>query len=300
MIDKKTPVDWIFDIFIYIICGLFALLCAFPFYYILINTISDNYLVMTGRIIFFPRGLHLENYVNVFQLQGLSNAAFISFSRTLIGTIFTLIATSFLGYCMSKKEYWHRTFWYRFIIITMYFNAGLIPWFLTMRNLGLINSFWAYVLPAFTGPFYIILIKTYLESIPPALEESAQIDGAGYLRRFTTIILPMSKPILATVAIFAAVGQWNSFMDTVFLITRESLYTLQYVLYKYLSETQQIAALIRRSAEIAHTEANIARMMTPMAVRYTVTAITVMPILLVYPFFQKYFVKGIMLGAVKG
>ena len=300
MVQKRFFVDWIFDVCVYLIYGIFALLCAFPFYFILINTISDNSMVTAGLIIFTPKGIHFDNYVQVFQLEGLGNATFISLARTVIGTFFSVLSASFLGYCMSRKEYWGRTFWYRFIVITMYFNAGLIPWFINMRNLGMFNTFWAYVLPAMTGPFNVILIKTYLESIPPALEESAQIDGAGYLKRYMLIILPMAKPILATVAIFAAVGQWNSFMDTVFLITKDSLFTLQYILYRYLTEAQQIAALIRRSVEATQSFVDISRIITPMAVRYTVTAVTVLPILLVYPFFQKFFVKGIMLGAVKG
>jgi putative aldouronate transport system permease protein len=287
------------DIGIYICTGLFTFLCFYPLYYVLINTISDNSLVARGVIALFPRGFHLRNYQEVFKLRGLAGAALISVERTIIGTLFTLFSASFLGYCMTKKEYWHRKFWYRFLIVTMYFNAGIIPWFLMMNSLKLTNNFLGYVLPALVSPFNMILVKTYIESIPPSLEESAEIDGAGHLMRYVRIVLPLAKPILATIAVFAAVGQWNSFMDTVYLMTDSKYYTLQFVLYRFLRETDQIAETIRRSG-IVNAAMVSGQQLTPMGVRFTVTMVTMLPILLVYPFLQRYFVKGIMLGAIKG
>jgi ABC-type glycerol-3-phosphate transport system permease component len=141
-------------------------------------------------------------------------------------------------------------------------------------------------------------VKTYIESIPPTLEEAAEIDGAGYFKRYLFIALPLSKPILATIAVFSAVGQWNSFMDTVYLMTDESLFTLQFVLYRYLNEAAQLAELMRRGANLGDVISS--RAMTPVAVRFTVASVTIIPILLAYPFFQRYFEKGLMLGAVKG
>jgi len=179
----------------------------------------------------------------------------------------------------------------------MYFNAGIIPWYLNMRMLGLINNFLAYILPAVCVPFFVILVKTYIESIPESLEEAAEIDGAGYLMRYLRIILPLTRPIIATIAIFAAVGQWNSFMDTVFLVTKKELYTLQFILYQYLNEANYLADQMRQNPNFINVAATYK--LTPVAVRFTVSIITVMPILLVYPFFQKYFVKGIMIGAIK-
>ena len=287
-----------FDVFIYCIYGLFAFVCIFPFYYIVINTISNNEMVASGLVLFFPRGIHFDNYFQVFQIKGIYSAAFISLSRTVVGTLISVLSASFIGYAMTKREYWHRKFWYRFIIITMYFNAGLIPWYLTMRNLSLTNNFLAYVLPSLCGPFNMILVKTYIESIPASLEESSEVDGAGYLKRYFWIILPLAKPILATIAIFSAVGQWNSFMDTVFLMTKDSLFTLQFILYKYLNSINSLAEMMKRNPTF--TNASAATMLTPVAVRFTVSVVTVIPILLVYPFFQRFFVKGIMIGAVKG
>lgn len=287
------------DIAIYAVFTIFMLICVFPFYYIFINTISDNTLVSRGQITLIPKGVHLGNYRDVLQMKEIPNAAIISVARTFIGTVLTLLGTSFLGYAMSRREYWMRRFWYRFVVITMYFNAGIIPWFINMKNLGLMNNFWAYVIPSIVSPFYMILYKTFVESIPAALEESAELDGAGYLTRFFHIILPLSQSMLATIAIFTAVNQWNSFTDTVFLMTTSKLYTLQYVLYQYLTEADAIAATLRSNSSAA-ASMNLASMLTATSVRMTVTIVVVLPVMCIYPFFQQYFVKGIMIGAVKG
>ncbi|NLX77312.1 MAG: carbohydrate ABC transporter permease [Clostridiaceae bacterium] len=294
-----TAGNVIFNIINYTIFGLFTIICIFPFYYILINTISDNKLVSMGRIMFVPQGIHFENYISAFRIKNLPNAAFISLSRTVLGTVLVIIASSFPGYTLSKKEFWHRSFWYRFIVATMYFNAGIIPVYVTYKNLGLINNYLVYLLPSMVSPFNLVLCKTYIESIPQSLEESAEIDGAGYFIRFTRIIFPLIKPIVATIAVFSAVGHWNAFMDTVLYTSKTKLFTLQYILYLYLNEATALAEVIK-SDPAAGANIDPATMLTPTAVRYTITMITVLPVLFVYPFFQKYFIKGIMLGAVKG
>lgn len=275
----------------------FTLLCVFPFYYLFINTISNNHLVSTGKILFYPLGVHFNNYVEVFKIRGLGQAAFISAARTVLGTLLTLIGCAFLGYAFCKPEYWQRKFWYRFVIITLYFNAGIIPWFITMKNLGMINNFWAYILPGIVSGFYVILFKTFVEQLPAPLEESAQIDGAGYLVRFSRIVMPLSAPILATIAVFTSVGQWNSFMDTLFLMNKSDLFTLQYLLYQYLNDINVLSQRLRAS-QIGLI--NPERLLTPAAVRMTVSIVVVLPIMLVYPFMQRYFVKGILIGAIKG
>lgn len=286
------------DIIIYLVFTLFGLMCIFPFYYIIINTISDNTLVSLGKILFIPKGIHLENYKQAFEIPGLFDATFISLARTILGTLATLLSSTVLGYTFSRKEYWKRSFWYRFLVMTMYLNAGIIPWYLTMRALGLTNNFLAYILPSLSTPFNVILVKTYVESIPDSLEEAAEIDGAGYLLRYVRIILPLARPIIATIAIFAAVAQWNSFMDTVYLMTDRKLYTLQFILYQYLNQVDALARQMQQNPGFLNVAASYK--LTPVAVRFTVSIITVIPILMVYPFLQKHFVKGIMIGAVKG
>lgn len=282
----------------YFLLALFTLMCIFPFYYILINTVSDNDLVAKGKILLLPAGMHIENYVQVFAIRGLGQAALISLGRTVIGTACTLLGSSFLGYALSRREMWKRKLWYRYVVITMYFNAGIIPWFVTMKLLGMTDNFLAYVLPALVIPFYLILFKTYIEQIPASLEESAQVDGAGYVVRYIRIILPLSTPILATIAIFSSVGQWNSFIDTLFLMRKSSLYTLQFLLYQYLNEVNALAAAIRQSPMAANIDPS--KLLTPTSIRMTISMIVVLPILFVYPFFQRFYVKGIMIGAVKG
>ncbi|HEY8500883.1 MAG TPA: carbohydrate ABC transporter permease [Clostridia bacterium] len=297
--SSLTAGSVIFNITNYALFGLFTLICVFPFYYILINTISDNKLVSMGRIMFIPQGLHFENYLGAFRIKNLSQAAWVSLSRTVLGTILVIIATSFPGYTLSKREFWRRSFWYRFVVATMYFNAGIIPVYVTYKNLGLINNYLVYLLPAMVSPFNLVLCKTYIESIPQSLEESAEIDGAGYFVRFTRIVFPLIKPIVATIAVFSAVWHWNSFMDTVLYTSKTRLFTLQYTLYLYLNEATALAEVLK-SDPAAGANIDPATMLTPTAVRYTITMITVMPVLFVYPFFQKYFIKGIMIGAVKG
>lgn len=298
-VTRKGKSSVLFSIVCYSIFTLFALACVLPFYYIFINTISDNRQVSMGHVMFYPTGIHFQNYINAFKLDALPRAAMISLSRMVLGTLFTLVCASFPGYAFSRREFWHRKFFYRMMVATMYINAGVIPIFLTYKMLGLYNSYFVYVLPSVSSAFNLVLCKTYIESIPSALDESMQIDGAGYIRRYVSLILPLSLPILATVGIFSAVYHWNAYMDTVLYIVDTKLYTLQFVLYQYLNEANAIQEILRNDpSAMAGRDASI--LLSPITVRYTISVITALPILLVYPFAQRYFVKGIMIGAVKG
>ena len=292
--------DMVFNILNYAFFGIFTLICIYPFYYLVINTISANDLSANGMINFLPRGIHFGNYVDVIQIRGLGTALWISIVRTVVGTSCTVLASAFLGFMFMQQKMWARKFWYRFIVITMYFNAGLIPMFLTMKNLHLTNTIWVYIIPVIVQPFNIILVKTFMESIPSSLQEAAEIDGAGILTVFFKIILPTSTPILATIAIFAAVGQWNAFQDTLIYITDQKLYSLQYLLYTYINQANSLKALINNSVGTGGNVMALATQQTPTSVRMTVTVLVVLPILCIYPMFQKYFVKGIMIGSVKG
>jgi multiple sugar transport system permease protein/putative aldouronate transport system permease protein len=266
----------------------------------IINTISANDLSANGSIRFLPKSIHFDNYTQVLAINGLLRAALISIGRTVIGTACTVLASAFLGYVFTQEKMWHRRFWYRFFIITMYFNAGLIPMFITMKTLHLTNTFWVYIIPVIIQPFNIILVKTYIESMPRSLQEAAEIDGAGILTVFGKIILPTAKPILATVAIFSAVGQWNSFQDTLIYVTEQKLYSLQYLLYTYINQASSLAAMVRNNGVSAVSAVALSSQQTPTSIRMTVSVIVVLPILFVYPIFQQFFVKGIMIGSVKG
>lgn len=297
-IKYNSSADNILDAIIYIIATAFSFVCLYPFFYIFINTISNNKLSESGKVIWFPRDMHIQNYIDAFRIPGLGQATFISVSRTLIGTLLTVFTAAYLGYMFARRTMWKRKLWYRFVIVTMYFNAGIIPWYLTMMNLGLTNNFWGYIFPMVVSPFYIILTKTYIESLPTELQEAAEVDGAGILMIFFRIILPIAKPILATIAIFAAVTQWNSFQDTLLLMTQEKYYTLQFVLYRYLQSSQSLSAIINATA--GSGGALLGNAQTQTSIRMTVTIIVALPILMVYPIFQRFFIKGMMIGAVKG
>lgn len=297
---KTSLGDKMISVITYIVYSFFAFVCVYPFYYIFINTISNNDLSKRGKIIFLPVEVHFENYKNILELPNLLHAFEISILRTVIGTVLTVIVAAFLGYMFTRETLWMKKFWYRFVVATMYFNAGIIPWFLTMSNLGLRNNFWGYIFPMIVSPFYIVLCKTFVESVPKELQEAAELDGAGTLRIFWSIIRPVIKPILATIAVFAAVAQWNAFQDTLLLVTDEKLYTLQFMLWNYINSASSLKSIISGTGSTASIAQTLAHSATTTSVRMTVTIIVVVPIILVYPFFQRYFTKGIMIGAVKG
>lgn len=296
---KLSKADHAFNIVNYLVFALITIICAYPFYYLIINSISANDLSNNGLINLIPRQIHFQNYKEVFKMSGIGIAALVSVGRTVIGTACTVIASAYLGFMFTQEKMWHRKLWYRLLVVTMYFNAGLIPMFMTMKTLHLTNTFWVYIIPAIVQPFNVIMVKTYVESIPRSLQEAAEIDGAGILTIFFKVILPTSKPILATIAIWAAVGQWNSFQDTLIYITDQKLYSLQYLLYTYINQASSLASMVKSTGNAASV-ANIATTQTPTSIRMTISVIVVLPILFIYPMFQKYFVKGIMIGSVKG
>ena len=298
-IYRTSVGDQIFNVINYVVYTLFKIICIFPFYYLFINTISDNDLVVKGLINFIPRGIHFGNYAALLNVSDLMSSFIVSVTRTVFGTALMVAASAFIGYLVTQQEMWGRKVWYRFIVITMYFNAGLIPWFLNMQMLGLTNTYWAYIIPGIVAPYNIILVKTYIESIPKELEESAKIDGASHIRIFAQIIWPLSKPILATIAIFGAVGNWNSFTDSLILMSsKPELYTLQHRLYIYLNQASNLSALMQSGGSVSDSAVKSA--LSGKVIKYTISMVTVIPILVVYPFMQRYFEKGIMLGAVKG
>ena len=308
----RTAKDWIFDVTIIVLFSLFTFICVFPFYYLLINTVSDNDLVTGGYVNFIPLvksvngtgvlGMQLNNYIALRNVQDLGASILVTVSRTLLGTALMVITSAWAGYLVTKQKMWKRSFWYRFLVVTMYFNAGLIPWYMNMLMMGLTDNFLAYIIPGMVAPYNVILVKTYIESIPASLEESAVIDGATTSRVWLKIILPLSVPILATIAIFGAVGNWNSFQDSLLLMNnRPDLYTLQHRLYIYLNSSSNLGAMMSQGGQSGEQAAQAAQsLLNQRVIRYTVSMVSIIPILLVYPFMQRYFVKGIMLGAVKG
>ena len=292
--ERKINVSRIaFNVFNYLFFILLILLCLYPLWYIFILSIST-----AEDVTILPRGVTLNNFIQVFRIRGIYHAFLVSVLRTVVGTLSTVMSCTLLGYLFSKREMPHRSFFYRMFIVTMYVTGGLIPTYLVMNAYGLLNTFAVYILPNVISPYYIMLIKTYVEQLPSALEESARIDGASTMVVFFRIIVPLSVPIIATISVYAAVFQWNSWFDNhIYTFNREELTTIQYMLYTYL---QRVEVLMQQLEDAPTAGLSSVNVLTPKGVRMTVTMITVLPILFVYPFMQRYFVKGIMLGAVKG
>ena len=290
---KESKSRIVFSVVNYIFFSLCILLCAYPLWYIFIQSLSGTH--MAGKGLILPYQPTLSNYAQVMQLEGIFRAFGVSVARTVVGTVGTVMCCMLLGYLFTKEQMPLRKVLYRMVTVTMYVSGGLIPTFLVIKAYGLTNNFWVYILPSLVSAYYIILIKTYVEQLPASVEESAMLDGAGVLTIFLRIILPMSLPIVATIAVYASVGQWNSWFDNhIYTFTKDSLTTLQYTLYRYLNEAERIAEQLEKG--------NIDERMltlTPTGVRMTVTMITVLPVLMIYPFLQRYIIKGIMIGAVK-
>lgn len=293
MVHHDSVSRKIFNVFNILFFLVIITLCLYPLWYIFVQSLSSGPLAVNA--VAWPINFTLKNYADVFKSGDVPHAFLISVLRTSIGTACTLLACMLLGYLFSKEDMPLRKVMYRILIITMYVSGGLIPTYLVYKAYRLTNSFLVYILPAVVDAYYVILIKTYVEQLPISVEESAMIDGAGTICIFLKIILPMSLPIVATIAIYASVGQWNSWFDNhIYAISNKKILTLQYMLYRYLQEAESIVR------ELKERDPGAAVPITPRGVRMTVTMITVVPVLCIYPFFQRYLIKGLMIGAVKG
>jgi len=296
--NKRTPANVIFAIFNYTLLFLFFFICTYPFYYVFIYSISDPYAASAGfGITFLPIKPTLSNYAEIFKTKGMLQATMVSVARTVSGTAITVTCCSFFGYLVTKPLYFRKTI-YRFVVATMYFSSGLIPYYLTMRAYGLFNSFLIYIVPSALSAFNVILFKTFIEQIPPSMEEAAAIEGAGPITIYARVIIPLSMPIVATIAVFCSVGQWNSWFDNYIYVNSKDLSTLQLKLYELLQAAETIAA--QANTVITTDVISRSKTITPMAVRMTLTMVVTLPIILVYPYMQRFFVRGIMLGAIKG
>ena len=284
-----------------VINTIFLILLMFVTLYPVINTVAYSFNegtdALRGNIGLLPRKFSLESYKTILSDAAVYRAAWISASKTVLITVLNLFWTSMLAYALSRKDYVLRKPITILMVLTMYVNAGLIPnYLLISKTLNLSNKYLVYIIPTMFSCFNMIVIRTYIAGLPEALVESAKIDGAGDLRAFWQIIFPLCKPVLATVALFVAVGSWNSWFDTYLYVGgKKELYTLQYLLKMKLATTQASANAAKSTAEAMKTLGQT----TPITIRCAITVIATVPILVVYPFLQKYFVTGIALGSVK-
>ncbi|CAM4377977.1 carbohydrate ABC transporter permease [Paenibacillus tarimensis] len=292
---RQTLGDRVFDIGNVIFMTLVLIATLYPFLNVLAVSFNDSADTVRGGITIWPREFTLENYKVIFSYGTLVTAFQISVLRTIVGTILSLTACSMVAYTLSRRDFQGRKFISVFLVLTLYVSGGLIPGFLLMKNLGLMNSFWVYVLPGMVNAFYIFMIRSFMDNLPYALQESAKLDGANDFTIFWRVILPLCKPVLATIALFVAVGQWNAWFDTyLYNGSNPSMTTLQFELMKILQSTTSGADQARGSNILEQM-----RNVSPDSVKMAITIVTIVPILLVYPFLQRYFVQGMTLGAVK-
>ena len=290
---QKSVPDKIFVVLNTLFMIAFVVITLYPVLNTLAISLNDGTDALRGGIYLLPRKFTMKNYATVLQKNNLLTGAYITVLRTIFGTVTALFANAILAFIVSRKRFLFKRSLSLFWVITMYVNGGMIPVFLLYKNLGLTNSFWVYVIPGMVSAFNMLVIRTYMAGIPDSLEESAQMDGAGYMTIFLKIISPLCKPVYATVALFVAVGQWNSWFDAM-LYNRMSpeFTTLQYELMKLLSS-------VTNQGSSAEAMKNAIGSVTPTSVRAAATILTMLPIICLYPFLQRYFVTGLTIGGVK-
>ena len=294
--SKKSAMEKIkfADILILLLFIVLGFLFLYPFWYLIVVSFNDAYDTMRGDIYFWPRTFSLENYRIVFQNELLLNAYLITIARTILGTVLSVLATGMFAYSLSKKNLLFRKFYTVFAIITMFFSGGLIPTFLLIKALGLYDNFLVYIIPGLINVWNMLLMKSYFMSVPASMEESAKIDGGNDIQIFFRLIIPTTIPIVATIALYNGVAQWNSWFDAYMYIDNQKLLPLQTILMKMIAQSSasQTISQILGSAQEGIT-------ITPESLRVTTMVVAIGPIVFIYPFLQKYFAKGIMLGSIK-
>ena len=289
---KPTAGDVVFDSIVAVIMIIVALVSLYPFLYIIFYSFSNTALIGSGLLL-YPHGFNLDAYKILLSGKKIPHAFLISVLRSTIGPVCSLIINSLAAFALVHCNFSGRGAILKFLTITMYFSSGLIPTYILMKDLHLTETFLIYIFPSLFSVFDMILLKTYMESLPASLEESAMLDGASYFKTLFRIILPLCKPVLAALLLFNCVGQWNAYSDTmIYNSTQTDLHTLSYVLMSF----------IQTSANTAEEARQIANLQTAntTSLKMAMTVVTVIPIMCVYPFLQKYFTKGLLIGSVKG
>lgn len=293
---RQKPGEKLFEVIIYIIMAGALVATLFPFLNVLAISFNASSDTATGGVGILPREFTLENYVELSRFPALWTGFYISVLRTVIGTVSGLFCTTMLAYVISRRDYMFRKFVTTMFLLTMYVSGGLIPYFMVIRMFSLNNSFWIYIVPSLISAYNLIIVRSFIDGVPDSLQESAIIDGANDLQIFFRVIIPLCKPVLATVALFIAVAQWNSWFDTyLYAPFEESITTLQYELMKILQGAASSGVGRGTAAQM-----QMAKTISPLSIRMAITVVTIAPIIVIYPFAQKYFVSGMTLGAVKG
>lgn len=293
-LKKKLNGITVGDILLGIFMGLICFICLYPVWYTVVISFNDATDALRGGIHFWPRKWSLESYRTVFQDSTIMRAFLITALRTVIGTVTSVFFTAMVGYAFSKKHIMGNKFYMILGTITMFFSGGLIPTFILLKNLGLYDNFLVYILPSMFNFYNMIIFMTYFREMSPALEESAKLDGCNDMTIFVRIILPLSMPVVATIALFNGVGHWNDYFTGVMYINKAALQPIQTYLYRIVASASASKSVVAMPAGFT------AQQVSSNSVRLATMVVTTFPIMCVYPFLQKYFVKGFMVGSIKG
>ncbi len=294
---RKTLEDRVINIVVYLFMSIIFILTVYPFYYALVISFNDGLDAARGGVFLWPRKFSLDNYEAVFRNEQLLQGFGVTISRTLIGTVVSLIFTGLFAYGLSHRGLFFRKTYTTIMIFAMYFSGGIIPYFILLKSLGLIDNFLVYIIPGMIVPFNAIIMMSFFREIPPALAESAKIDGANDLTIFRRIIVPISMPVFATIALFVGVNHWNNWFDTAYFTQKTSLKTASFYLRDLINQASLTAVSATGQVQ---TRAEAMQTYTAETIRMCTMIVVVVPIICVYPFLQKYFVKGIMVGSIKG
>ncbi|MDR0731148.1 MAG: carbohydrate ABC transporter permease [Treponema sp.] len=284
-----------FEVFNVVFLAFFGFITLFPFWYVLVASFNQGNDFVRGGVYFWPRAFTLENYAQAFKDAPIFNSLMISIGRTLLGVLLGLFFTALASYAVIT-EVPGRTFFTFFWYFTTLFGGGMIPYYMLLRDLGLTRSFWLYVIPGIYSFFNFLMMRTYFQTIPKELSESAEIDGAGHGRVLFQIYIPLAAPIIATLALFIGVGHWNDWFTGAYYQSRTNLFPAATLLQKILKES---TPAVMNAGQLS-VEQVAMRTFTPMSLQMAFVMILTMPIVVVYPFLQKYYVKGVMIGAIKG
>lgn len=272
-------------------------LMIYPFWYTLVGSLNEGADFMRGGVFFWPRKFTLYNYKVVFLDPQILQAFWVTIWKSVIGTVTSVLFTALVSYAITRPNLKFKKVYIPFIMITMFFSGGLIPYFVLIKDLGLYDSFWVYIIPTLFSAYNMIIIQSFIRELPVSLIESAKIDGASEYRIFFQMIIPLSKPVLATIALFTMVNHWNSYFDSMMYTHSLSLQSIQLFLKKVITDPSVAQTL---SSAAAATVPDQAVRLTPQSIKLATMIITAIPIVMIYPFLQKYFIKGLTMGAVKG
>ncbi|CAH1208054.1 L-arabinose transport system permease protein AraQ [Paenibacillus auburnensis] len=294
MLKRKTKSDLVFDIINYLFLGCFTLMILYPLYFIVIASISDPNKIYSGDVWLLPQSITFDGYKRIFSDSSIWNGYKNSILYAVLNGIVSTTLVIMAAYPLSRKDFYGRNVIMTFFIITMFFNGGIIPTYLVVKDLHLMNSMWAVILPGAMDAFLIIIAKTFFEELPEELREAAAIDGARNLRYLWSVVLPLSKPIIAVLVLFAVVRQWNGFFDALIYLSDGEKFPLQLVLRNILIQSQPSGNMLMDIDNM------LAKQRVTELIKFGVIIVSAVPLLALYPFLQRYFVKGVMVGSVKG